>query len=146
MSEEAKKTEQKKRLEIGVACIFRDGKVLIQTRPKGKSFAGKWEFPGGKIEEGERARDCVSREIMEELGGEIVVKDMFFKDTHNFDTTILVLLFYRCTPKKDAKFVPQENQEIKWVESKDFAGIKFLPTNYRILKKLKELPELTQST
>ena len=142
MNEEKKKSDEKKRLEIGVACIFRDGKVLIQTRPQGKSFAGKWEFPGGKIEEGERARDCVKREIREELGGEIQVKDMFFKDTHHFDSVVLVLLFYRCFPQKNTEFSPQENQEIKWVGTEDFAGIKFLPTNYRILKKLKELPEL----
>ncbi len=139
---ELEKKKTKKRMEIGVACIFHEGKVLIQTRPEGKSFAGKWEFPGGKIEEGERARDCVSREIREELGGEIIVKDMFFKDTHYFENTVLVLLFYRCFPRKNTKFSPQENQKIKWVNKSDFNKIEFLPTNYRILKKLQELSEL----
>jgi len=142
MVEKKSKNNDRKRLEIGVACIFRDGKVLIQTRPKGKSFPGKWEFPGGKIEEGERARDCVAREIREELGGEIRVEDMFFKDTHYFDNVVLVLLFYRCFPQENTEFSPQENQQIKWVSKEDFAGINFLPTNYRILKKLAELPEL----
>lgn len=141
MSENKKNKVQKKRIEIGVACIFREGKVLIQTRPKGKSFSGKWEFPGGKIEEGERARDCAKREIREELGIEIKVGEMFFKDVHYFDTVVLVLLFHKCQLTKSEP-VPQENQEIKWVGVEDFAGIKFLPTNYRILKKLKELPEL----
>lgn len=141
MGEEKKKNEQKKRLEIGVACIFRDKKILIQTRPKGKSFAGKWEFPGGKIEEGERARDCAKREIQEELGADIKVGNMFFKDVHYFDNVVLVLLFHKCKLiKKEPS--PQENQKIKWVGIEDFARIKFLPTNYRILKKLKELPEL----
>jgi 8-oxo-dGTP diphosphatase len=115
--------------------------VLIQTRPKGKSFAGKWEFPGGKIEEGERARDCAKREIREELGAEIKVGDMFFKDVHYFDSVILVLLFHKCELIKNEP-VPQEKQEIKWISVEDFAGIKFLPTNYRILKKLKTLKEL----
>lgn len=142
MSEKEKKSVQKKRIEIGVACIIRDGKVLIQTRPKGKSFAGKWEFPGGKIEEGERARDCAKREIREELGTDIKVGQMFFKDVHYFDTVVLVLLFHKCKlVGKEPE--PQENQEMKWVGIDDFAGINFLPTNYRILKKLKELPELT---
>ncbi len=141
MSEEKETKVPKKRIEIGVACIFRDKKVLIQTRPKGKSFAGKWEFPGGKIEEGERARDCAKREIREELGTEIKVGDMFFKDVHHFDTVILVLLFHKCELVKDEP-TPQEKQEIKWIGVEDFAGIKFLPTNYRILKKLKELSEL----
>ncbi len=143
MNSSAPKNNSKKRLEIGVACIFRAGKVLIQTRPAGKSFAGKWEFPGGKIENGERARDCVAREIKEELGAKIKVKNMFFKDTHYFDNTILVLLFYRCFPlNNQEEFKPQENQQIKWVGTENFAEIDFLPTNYRILKKLRELPEL----
>lgn len=132
---------QKKRLEIGVACIFRDKKVLIQTRPKGKSFAGKWEFPGGKIEEGERGRDCAKREIKEELGADIKVGNMFFKDMHYFDSVVLVLLFYKCKLTKDEP-EPQENQEIRWISVDEFDDIKFLPTNKKILKKLKALPEL----
>ena len=142
MSEEKKDTVKKKRLEIGVACIFRDKKVLIQTRPKGKSFAGKWEFPGGKIEEGERARDCTARKIKEELGAKIKVGSMFFKNVHHFDTVVLVLLFYKCKLIDQEEPRPQENQEIQWISVDQFKDFKFLPTNKKILNKLREIPEL----
>lgn len=132
------KVVDKKRLEIGVACIFKGEEVLIQTRPEGKSFAGKWEFPGGKIEEGESARKCVYREIREELGINIKVGDMFFKDVHYFDKVVLVLLFHRCKLVGEAP-CPKENQEIKWIKVEDFSKTKFLSTNYRILKKIKEI-------
>ena len=142
MSEEKKESMTKKRLEIGVACIFRDKKVLIQTRPKGKSFAGKWEFPGGKIEEGERARDCAAREIEEELGAKIKVGNMFFKNVHHFDTVVLVLLFHKCKLIENEEPSPQENQEIQWISVEQFKDFKFLPTNKKILNKLKDLTEL----
>ncbi|HTO41198.1 MAG TPA: NUDIX domain-containing protein, partial [Rhizomicrobium sp.] len=55
------------------ALIDPDGRVLIAQRPAGKSMAGLWEFPGGKIEKGERPEDTVIRELEEELG--IVVRE-----------------------------------------------------------------------
>ncbi len=131
----------KKRLEIGVACIIRDKKILIQTRPKGKSFVGKWEFPGGKIEPGETSQECVIREIKEELGVEITAEEKFFQDKHYFKNTILVLNFHKCQIISGEP-APQENQKIEWVSLAETKNFKFLPTNYNIAKKLRELPEL----
>lgn len=59
-----------KRLLLVVACalVDADGRVLIAQRPEGKQLAGLWEFPGGKVEQGETPEDCLVRELREELG------------------------------------------------------------------------------
>ncbi len=125
-------------IEVGVACIHKDGKYLIQSRPEGKSFVGFWEFPGGKREPGESFRECVKREIMEEVGTKISVRPHFFEQTHKFKGKNLLLRFHRCqiqsgTPK------PLENQELNWVSPEDFHKINFLKTNAKALETLKKM-------
>ena len=126
-------------IEVGIACIWReDGKYLIQSRPEGKSFVGRWEFPGGKREKGEDFRKCVKREIMEELGIKISVRPHFYEELCQFKRANLLLKFHRCqiqsgTPK------PLEKQELKWVEPTEFRNIKFLDTNAQALERLKKM-------
>lgn len=124
------------RIEVGVACIHRDGKYLIQARPKGKSFPGWWEFPGGKREKGEDYRECVKREILEEIGVKVSVRPHFLETIHEFENTVLVLRFHRCQIQSGE---PQglENQPLQWVAPADFGKIKFLKTNSECIKKLK---------
>lgn len=55
-------------VEVTVGIIERNGKILITQRPEGKAYAGKWEFPGEKLEKGETPELCMIREIKEELG------------------------------------------------------------------------------
>jgi len=88
-----KPKKRKHRIEVGIACIWRDGKYLIQARPKGKSFEGSWEFPGGKREKGENFRQCVKREIQEEVGLNVSVRPHFFEMLHEFERTELLLRF-----------------------------------------------------
>jgi len=141
--------EQKKKLpkntkiiEVGIACIWENGKYLIQARPKGKSFEGSWEFPGGKREKGESFRDCVKREIEEEVGLSISVRPHFFEELLYFPEkrVALQLRFHRCqiqsgTPKS------LENQPIDWIKPQDFFSGKFnfLKTNQKALKKLQKM-------
>ena len=66
-----------KKVSAGIVC--RNGKILICQRPKGKSLAGFWEFPGGKLEEGESLQDCLKRELKEELDIEVAVGDFFME-------------------------------------------------------------------
>ena len=133
-----KPDNHKKLIAVGIACIHQDGKYLIQSRPAGKSFVGSWEFPGGKREPGENFRECVKREIMEEIGVTVSVRPEFLSLEHKFGPKTLLLKFHRCqiqagTPK------PLEGQEIKWVAPAEFDSIKFLKTNHAVLKKLKTM-------
>ena len=135
-----KKTEKQKkrkhRIEVGIACIWRDGKYLIQARPKGKSFEGAWEFPGGNREKGENFRECVKREIQEEVGINVSVRPHFYEELHEFDRTELLLRFHRCQIQAGEPKALEE-QEIKWVAPADFGEIDFLKTNHKALEKLK---------
>lgn len=133
-----KKKSRKFRIEVGAACILKEGKYLVQTRPAGKSFVGQWEFPGGKREKGETFRDCVKREIQEELGMEVSVRPHFCEIIQEFERTELVLRFHRCQIQSGDP-VPQEGQEIRWVAPEKFDGLNFLNTNGPCIEKLKTM-------
>ena len=76
-------------LQVAAAVIFHEDRVLACRRRAGKAAGGKWEFPGGKIEEGETPEAAVSREISEELGAEIrVLGELTTNDTLVGETTI----------------------------------------------------------
>ena len=88
------------RLVLVAACalIDADGRVLIAQRPQGKSMAGLWEFPGGKIEPGERPEQCLIRELKEELG--IAVKEECLAPltfaSHSYPDFHLLMPLYVC--------------------------------------------------
>ncbi len=133
-----KKRSGKFRIEVGAACILRDGKYLVQTRPMGKSFVGQWEFPGGKREKGENFRDCVKREIREELGVDVSVRPHFCEILVEFERTELLLRFHRCQVQKgEPKAL--EGQEFRWVAPDKFHGLSFLETNAECIEKLKKM-------
>ncbi len=128
-------------MKVGVACIHRDGKYLVQTRPDDKSFSGQWEFPGGKKEHGENMRACVKREVMEELGCRVSVRPAFCVVKHSFDKIKLHLHFHRCQIQQGEP-IPQENQKIKWVSTEEFDAVGFLDTNSDALEKLKKMKKV----
>ena len=137
-----KKTSPKNKqrvVAVGVACIYKDGKYLIQSRPPGKSFPGSWEFPGGKKKEGEGFRDCVKREIKEELGIEISVEPFFHEIVCNFQSTQLRLRFHLAEIMNDEVPYPLEKQALQWAPTSDFDNIDFLKTNAGALVELKKM-------
>ena len=69
--------KSEKYIEIGVAIIRRGNQFLVAKRPRGKAFEGKWEFPGGKLEPNELPESCIIREIKEEFGISVVVREPF---------------------------------------------------------------------
>ena len=62
-------------IEVAVAIIRQGSRLLVAKRPQGKAFAGKWEFPGGKIESKESPEECLAREIREEFGVPVIVRE-----------------------------------------------------------------------
>jgi 8-oxo-dGTP diphosphatase len=103
-------------LVVAVALIDADGRVLIAQRPEGKALAGLWEFPGGKIEPGERPEDALIRELREELGIEAkapCLAPLTFA-SHGYDDFHLLMPLYVC--RKWQGFVQaREGQALKWV-------------------------------
>ena len=103
-------------LVAAVALFDRDGRVLIAQRPESKSMAGLWEFPGGKVEDGETPEAALIRELREELAVDTVESCLapFTFASHAYDDFHLLMPLYVCR-KWEGQVTPMENQQIKWV-------------------------------
>jgi 8-oxo-dGTP diphosphatase len=103
-------------LVAACALIDADGRVLIAQRPAGKSMAGLWEFPGGKVDPGERPEDALIRELKEELG--IVVKEACLAPltfaSHSYEDFHLLMPLYVCR-RWEGTVAPHEGQKLAWV-------------------------------
>ena len=106
------------RLVLVTACalIDMDGRVLIAERPPGKPMAGLWEFPGGKVHEGERPEETLIRELNEELG--IVVQEACLAPltfaSHSYPDFHLLMPLYVCR-RWEGLVTPREGQRLTWV-------------------------------
>lgn len=103
-------------LVVAAALVDADGRVLIAQRPEGKQLAGLWEFPGGKVEAGERPEETLIRELAEELG--ISVKEPCLAPlsfaSHRYDDFHLLMPLYVCRRWEGAPRAV-EHQAIRWV-------------------------------
>jgi 8-oxo-dGTP diphosphatase len=106
------------RLVLVAACalVDADGRVLLAQRPAGRAMAGLWEFPGGKVEAGERPEQTVIRELTEELGisvTEACLAPLTFA-SHGYPDFHLLMPLYVCR-RWEGAVTPQEGQELAWV-------------------------------
>ena len=110
-------------LVAAIALVDIDGNVLIAQRPEGKSMAGLWEFPGGKVEEGEIPEAALIRECKEELDIDISAACLapFAFASHSYEKFHLLMPLYLCR-KWGGLILPQENQQTKWVKIKELGG------------------------
>lgn len=103
-------------LVVAVALFDADGRVLIAQRPEGKQLAGLWEFPGGKVEPGERPEAALIRELKEELG--IDVKEAclapFVFTSHAYESFHLLMPLYLCR-RWSGTVQAREHAALKWV-------------------------------
>jgi 8-oxo-dGTP diphosphatase len=112
------------RLVLVAACalIDPDNRVLIAQRPQARPMAGLWEFPGGKVEEGERPEDAVIREMNEELG--VTIREAclapFTFASYRYPGFHLLMPLYLCR-KWEGIVYPHEGQAVKWVRPRELA-------------------------
>ncbi len=130
----------KRVLVSAVALIDADGRVLMAKRPEGKSLAGLWEFPGGKVEEGERLEDALIRELKEELGINVehsCLAPLTFA-SHAYEDFHLLMPLYVC---RRWKGIPQplEGQELKWVRAGDLRSMPMPPADLPLIPHLEDL-------
>jgi 8-oxo-dGTP diphosphatase len=127
-------------LVAACALIDADGRVLLARRPEGKPMAGLWEFPGGKVEPGERPEQTLIRELGEELG--IVVSEPCLAPltfaSHAYAEFHLLMPLYVCR-RWEGIVRPQENQEFAWVRPNRLADYAMPPADVPLIAHLQAL-------
>lgn len=105
-------------LVAAAALVDHDNRVLLAQRPAGKSMAGLWEFPGGKVEVGETPEQALVRELREELGIEVCLTCLapFTFASHAYDKFHLLMPLYLCR-SWEGDLTPREGQSLAWVRA-----------------------------
>jgi 8-oxo-dGTP diphosphatase len=119
----------KPRLRVVAAALFDEvGRVLIAQRPEGKHMAGWWEFPGGKVGDGEPDREALVRELREELGVETRPEAEVMRLTHDYPDRVIDLVLWRATLLGG---VPRglDGQQLKWVDCQSLNKERMLPAD-----------------
>jgi 8-oxo-dGTP diphosphatase len=130
--------------KVVAAVMEKDSRVLIARRKKGIKSGGLWEFPGGRLEAGETPEKGLEREIAEELGVAIKVKEFLRSVTYRRPALSIKLLAYRAS-LVEGEFSLTDHDEIRWVpprdlNERDFAGpdrpiVRMLKTNKKYEKR-----------
>ncbi len=127
-------------LVAAVALVDVDGRVLIAQRPEGKSMAGLWEFPGGKVEPGETPEAALIRELEEELGIETWASCLapFTFASHTYETFHLLMPLFVCR-KWQRTPVAREHAALKWVRATRLSDYPMPPADVPLVAMLRDL-------
>ena len=127
-------------LVAAVALIDVDGRVLLAERPAGKHLAGMWEFPGGKVKDGETPEAALIRELDEELGISVHESCLapFTFASHSYENFHLLMPLYVCR-KWQGIVVAREGQRLKWVRRAQLAGYPMPPADKPLVAMLCDL-------
>ena len=127
-------------LVAACALVDADGRVLLAQRPEGKSMAGLWEFPGGKVEPGETPEQTLIRELEEELG--IVTKAACLAPltfaSHAYESFHLLMPLFVCRRFEGAAH-GREGQALKWVRPRDLRNFPMPPADEPLIPVLVDL-------
>ena len=123
---------------VVAAVIEKDGKVLVCQRTRHQTMPLKWEFPGGKIEEGEQPRDALRRELEEELGIDAMIGDEIARLQHTYPNGAMVELRFFSVREYRGEIENRIFRDVKWSAAKDFPSYDFLEADASLVKDLAE--------
>ncbi|MCY0092456.1 8-oxo-dGTP diphosphatase MutT [Hoeflea sp. J2-29] len=133
-------TGKKIMLVAACALVDADGRVLLTQRPEGKKLAGLWEFPGGKVEQGETPEAALIRELMEEIG--IVTKEACLAPltfaSYGYDDFHLLMPLFVCR-RYEGVARGLEGQALKWVRPRDMRNYPMPPADEPLIPYLVDL-------
>ena len=122
-------------MKVTAGILEENGLVLIARRGPGKHMAGKWEFPGGKIENGESPEESLARELQEELDVQARIGELLCRATYEGDGVSLELLVYRVEGFEGTP-VLREHEEIRWVAPRDLRSYDLADSDRRVVEAL----------
>lgn len=124
-------------IPIKVVCgvIWKEDKVFIARRKPGKSLAGYWEFPGGKLEENEEPQSALLRELQEELGMRVKISSFLDSKVHHYDLFSIELIAYICE-FEDASYHLTDHDEVVFIKPQQFKNYKMAPADMFIVDRL----------
>ena len=127
-------------LVVAVALVDADGRVLLAQRPAGKSLAGLWEFPGGKLDQGETPEAALIRELKEELGIDVSASCLapFTFASYGYAGFHLLMPLYVCR-KWQGAIVPKEGQRLAWVRPEKLGDYPMPPADTPLIAMLRDL-------
>ncbi len=128
-----------KTIEVAAGVITRDNRILITQRLETSPHGGLWEFPGGKRHPDESLRDCLRREIKEELDITVQVGEELKVLQHDYPDITVKLHFYRCTIREGTPR-PLGNQAFRWVSLSELSEFDFPEANRTFIRELQTHP------
>ena len=132
-----------KSIEVVASVIVKDGMILATQRGYGE-FKGKWEFPGGKVENGENLEQAIIREIKEETNADINVIEYISTIEYDYPTFHLIMHNYLCDLKdNNPEFVYHDNKTLEhenmvWLDLNDLDHLDWLPADILVINDLKK--------
>lgn len=124
-----------KHIEVVAAIIRKENKFFATQRGYGE-WKDWWEFPGGKIEQGETPEEALKREISEELSAEINVDELLSTVDYDYPKFYLTMHCYLCTLQTNAMHL-NEHESARWLAKDELDSVKWLPADKSIIDKLK---------
>jgi mutator protein MutT len=132
-------TRSKKIIEVAAGVVIRDGRCLITQRLETSPHGGLWEFPGGKRHPEESLRDCLRRELKEELDITVQVGEALKVIRHDYPDAAVKLHFYRCTIL-DGTPRALGSQAYRWVSLPELSEFSFPEANRSFIRELQDHP------
>ena len=125
-----------KSIRVSAAVIHRDGKIFATKRGYGE-YKGKWEFPGGKREEGESGEEALYREIREELDSKVKIERLICTTDYDYPTFHLTMYVYLST-LIEGKLTLLEHEDAKWVSLDSIDDLDWLPADWSVIDEIKK--------
>ena len=125
-----------KNIRVSAAVIHRDGKIFATQRGYGE-YKGKWEFPGGKREEGESGEEALYREIREELDSKVEIEKLICTTDFDYPTFHLTMDVYLAS-LVEGKLTLLEHEDAKWVSLDSIDNLDWLPADWSVIDEIKK--------
>ncbi len=122
-------------VEVVAGIVWNRGRVLVARRAPHKSQAGKWEFPGGKIEKGESPETALERELHEELGIQTKTEGYFATNVHYYPTITIKLIAYH-GKYLSGEITPIDHDQVEWIRVKDLLSYEVTEADIPFVHKL----------